>query len=106
MLAPWQVPGANEIDAGIVTTADAVQREGKTTQAVQDGVLVVRSDVGCAGGGETSSLCVREKGRQVVVVQRRWWGSCWQLKKTTREGTQLERGRAVGERPVDTLQET
>lgn len=90
MFALRKVPGPQEIDAGVVAAADAVQGEGEAAQGLLHEVFVVRAYVGCAGWGKCDALGVGEKGGEVVVVLGgRWWwrgefeeaagegGYCW-----------------------------
>lgn len=86
MFALWEVPGAHEIDAGVVAAADAVQGEGEPVEGLLDGVFVVRADVGGAGFGEGDAIGVGEEGCEVMVVLR-WSGWWWrEFEEAAREG--------------------
>jgi hypothetical protein len=52
------VPGAEEVYAGVVAAADAVQGKGIAAEGVEDGIFVVGSYVDCA--------CLRERGARGV----------------------------------------
>lgn len=52
MLVCGEMPGSDEVCAGVGAAAGAVEEEGRGAESGLDGVFVVGADVGCACRGK------------------------------------------------------